>query len=213
MKKISSVLAIILILASFGFSQNNNETIRFFKKKGYEEGFVVFDNGEVFKGQLRRYSTEASCGRIKAKDSSGTTRIFWPKQVNYYKRGNEYFVKKKIVFGFKVFMKVVISGKLTLYAYCYKTSSMSSTMSSPFTSSYTISYSSRGIDYYLGFEEKFFKINGFKKIMIDFFTNYAPDKELVEKIKNKELKYRDIQTIVNEYNKKHITIKNIEIEK
>jgi len=194
-QKKNIILLLFITITSNGFSQFIN----------YIDGYVVKENRDTIYGQLRELNAEKSCLKIKFIDSKGNKVKFKDKEVYAYKRGDDLYYKKTYerpisISNMKGFMKLMVKGKVNLYKFNYVEKNVGVMDSNggmiPGGNSYRK-------DYYI--EKKnsnLFLVTkiGFKHLV----ANYLSDNfDLANKIRNKELKYRDIKEIVRTYNKEH----------
>ena len=195
-------VAIIGILSSCVSSSGLNTGI---------PGYVVTIRNDTIYGKLKLLSKEASCQTIKFADLNGMKRKFRMEEVKAYNRGHDLYFKKRIKksrrsiwsLGGKldVFMKLVDPGKIRLFEYHYTVEDEDYTENESWEDIISLLTPDYAVAYYLernGNLQLVPKI-GFRKNMIAFF---ADSDELVNRIGNRELGFRNIKQIVRIYNRK-----------
>jgi len=160
------------------------------QNKKYIDGYVITVAGDTIFGKIKKTNKEGSCNKFKFIDSKGEKVKFENTDVFAYKRGDELYLKKTFVQPLLIgsmqgYMKLLIEGTVRLYSFNYITQDLNGT-----------SYYQ---DYYLekeGVHILVYKMR-FKKSMSKYFSD---NRELADKIENKELKYADLEKIVEIYN-------------
>ncbi|MCD4735783.1 MAG: hypothetical protein K8R53_07040, partial [Bacteroidales bacterium] len=162
------------------------------------EGYIILEKGDTIHGELVVQSDVSSCNYVALKNQDGEILDFKKKEVKAYKRGSEEFVKKEYQIPGRLgitkgYLKVLEKGEVILYELKYSNNAMGPNG----TFYHNVS---TGTAYFLEKENTFFRVkkSGFKRNMALYFADNA---ELSRKIKEKELKYRNIQQIVQIYNK------------
>ena len=166
--------------------------------KKYLDGYVILKTNDTVYGKLKKFNLIKSCVYFNFLNSDGKRVNFKKNEVIAYKRGDEEFVKKthEIVplqmqmWNSDAFMKVIERGKVTLYKIAYF---IEEPMGNNLKMRKTVTI------YYLERGNEFITFDGLaiRKQMMEFFGD-RPD--LVAKIKNKELKYKDMEELVKLYN-------------
>ena len=167
-------------------------------QKKFLDGYIILKSNDTIYGKLKEFDLVKSCVYFNFLGSDGQKVKFKKKDVIAYKRGDEEFVKKthEIVplqmqmWRSDAFMKVIERGKVTLYKIAY-ISEKPMGNNWEMKKTVTIYYLERGNEFIT------FKELGTRKHMMEFFAD-RPD--LVAKIKNKELKYKDMEELVKLYN-------------
>jgi len=187
----ASILTFLMLSVGNSYAQ-----FKLFKDRGtYSEGFIVMNNNDKIFCQIQDVSRASSCTRVYTKDiKTGKKTGYGPLEIKYYKRGSEEyhsFKRQTSTMGVvSAFMKPIIKGKVSLFAYYY-------TKGTAFSSYGTYDEGER---YYLsrdgrtGFSPDRLE---FKRKVGKFFQDYPA---LSERIKNKELRLGNLQEIVRLYN-------------
>jgi len=177
--------------------------VNLFKNKTtYTEGFIVTNNNDTISCLIKDVSRESSCTMVYTKNiKTAKKRKYGPSVVKYYKRGSEefYSIKRKTPAGnILTFIMPVIKGEVTLFIYYYiKGGGYDGTPSQGF------GVGTEAQHYYLyregglGFRPSGI---GFKNKVGKYFQDYPA---LSERIKNKELRKKNLQEIVRLYNNWH----------
>lgn len=161
----------------------------------YLEGYIILNDGDTIYGKIKKQSELKSCEKVYIIDSTSVEKKYKSKKAIGYKRGDEIFIKKNYTVPgnlgtYNNFMKVIETGKVVLYE--------------AYSNVYQSSGGGGGVsttrhDYFLEKNGNLLRVKkgGFKNQISEYFRE---NKELSEKIKNKELGYGDMHRIVQIYN-------------
>jgi hypothetical protein len=188
-------------------------------------GYVITQNGDTIKGYLMLKNYAANQDKVlffNSPDDKKYTKKYKPKELKAYKTGPRYYES----FKFKPpstassndaktyhFILKVIDGPFCLYKWYYETPEQTKARlkidkDSPLGADIDLSFSEKDLaHHYYGLTPsgEFVNLGSFK-MLTNFRKNMsklvADDKELAEKITNKEEGYRyfDIEKIIHEYN-------------
>ena len=178
------ILTFFLLQSVFAFSQYEN----------YLDGYVILEKGDTLRGKLKILSKEESCSQIKFINSNGEKVKLKRKLVNAYRRGGEYYEKKRAKPGAlrHVYMLRLINGPAKLYRLNYTTKEdPSDVMSETYYS--TKYYVEKKGDWILVPELLFFR-----KKMSQFFADNA---EISRQINDGYFSYENLRSLVIAYNK------------
>ncbi len=192
MKKKYLIIGLLIILSSKGFCQFDN----------YINGYVVKESRDTIFGKLKDMSEERSCFKIKFIDSNGNKVKFKDAEVYAYKRGTELYFKKSYERPISIsnmlgFMKLIDTGKVKLFQFSYVVQNAGTMNANGVMTGGRSSYRQ---DYYIEKNNRLLLVRkmGFKNTMTEYFSDNS---ELADKIRSKDLKYRDIKEIVRMYNR------------
>jgi hypothetical protein len=191
-KKIYLIIGLLIILSLKGISQFNN----------YIDGYVVTESRDTIYGKLKDMGEERSCFKIKFIDSNGKKVKFKDAEVYAYKRGAELYFKKSyerpISFSNMLgFMKLIDNGEVKLFQFNFVVHNTGTMTANGVMTGGGTRWSE---DYYIEKNNRLLLVRklGFRKTMAEYFSDNS---ELVDKIRSKELRYRDIREIVRTYNR------------
>lgn len=174
-------------------------------QNGWSVGYVIENGGQKIKGEIKDRGEAFNCNKVRFRSFTGEKIKYKNKSLQgYYVNGKDYVMMPhqrpigifKSKFGF---MKVLMPGKLNLYQYTYTVHSSGSMGPNGVMMG---GYSSERSDYYLykGIGNVFLvKKSGFKRNVSSYLSANI---ELAQKIRERDLKYRDIEEIVRIYNDK-----------
>ena len=184
-----------LLLSIFTFS---------FGQKNYSEGYIITLQNDTIHGKIRdRFGIrlQIAPSKINFIDSKGTIIKYLPKDIKgYSKAGIIDYLTIQDDFG-KNFAKLIVDGDVKLLTIKKSGTRMASTPNS--TGGFTTTQSSYSNDVYYLYNTKTSNTTkvyqlDFKNQMTDYFSDYDKLKNM---ILNKELRYSDLEVIVETYNK------------
>jgi|GEM_PF-6841721 len=153
---------------------------------GYADGFVVTNEGDTIKGQIKHRSGDEIKDRIYLKISEEEKRNYKTTEIRYFQVGNESFISHEIE-GEKVFLMEWQTGYLELYEE-------------------QIAYSQGGQDAFTyqpyirraGEQELVpVKVGGWKKQILGYISDYE---ELAGEVDKNKYKLEQLGDIVKKYN-------------
>ena|GEM_PF-6824636 len=201
------------------------------QKASFVPGYVITIDMDTLTGVLKKLRPDQANGRVVFRNTYGIKTTYYPKNVLSYKIGDQTYVSKNVqrnstVIGGPVgYMQVMDTGAVNLYFYYYDVNSETSYQKyfEPISKDYFLSnpklkeegdysierYNDEGLipnpftgDFYLerkGQIHQRVKTSGFKKQMMAYFED---DPELVEALKKKKLKFKDVIFLVQVYNRR-----------
>lgn len=191
-----TLIVICILLGSFYLTKG---------QKNFTDGYIITLNNDTIRGKVKdnfplRLSGLAK--KISFIDSSGVKNDYLPKDIKGYSKGDIVnYISIDIGFG-KDFAKVIVDGEISLLS-CksvgYRSTFAPSGGAGGGSWSHTASSSESFFLYrkYTGSLTEVTRI-GFRDLVSGYFSDY---KELKEMIDKKELRYSDLEIIVEKYNK------------
>lgn len=191
-----TLIVICILLSSFYLTK---------AQKNFTDGYIITLNNDTIRGKVKdnfplRLSGLAK--KISFIDSSGVKNDYLPKDIKGYSKGDIVnYISIDIGFG-KDFAKVIVDGEISLLS-CksagYNSTFVPSGGAGGGSWSHTASSSESFFLYrkYTGSLTEVTRI-GFRDLVSGYFSDY---KELKEMIDKKELRYSDLEIIVEKYNK------------
>ena len=175
-----------------------------FGQKNYSEGYIITLENDTVHGKIRdRFGMrlQIAPSKINFIDSNGNTIKYLPKDIKgYSKAGIVDYLTIQDDFG-KNFARLLVDGEIKLLMIKKKGTNMTSTPNGQ--GGFTTGQSTYSYDAYYLFNtrtsiaKKVIQLD-FKNQMADYFSDYEKLKNM---ILNKELRYRDLEIIVETYNK------------
>lgn len=171
----------------------------------YEPGFIILESNDTLVGQVRVFEEIESSEKVLLRDSLGYLKAPFMSHVKAYKRGMEYYEKKKFdLKGYGTvtkYMRVLDTGKVNLCVVYYELYE-SQVVQQP-NNNYRL-VDGPEIDYYLQKEnEALFLVpkNGFRKKLSQYFIKHKP---LSIKIEQGQYRLKDLRQIVFDYNQNRL---------
>lgn len=189
----------------------NDRSRKGLKTIGFERGSVELESGEIVEGLIKKISAAMSCYRIVMLDHSGSARIFNLSDVSAYTRGTESFKRFEIDWGNRhvsdslAFMKLMMDGIVKVYSHTLPLR-LNKNAFEDYTS-VDQKYDENNYNLYLEYEDSLTHLNP-DNFRIDGARFFAEHTVLAEAIKSKQLKFRDLKGVVEEYNNFLEFIKN-----
>ena len=199
--KQQKLLTITFLITFFSISYSFAQESDYAPSGEYVDGYIVLTSSDTLYGYLKELDIIDSCKKVDFLDKNKEKVKVKPKKIAAYKRGEDLFIRKDEQSGkFQGqtigLLKVIEDGKVRLYQHTYDMSS--SPMPKPGLG-IGIKVNNHKTDYYLERYGRLMMVNKlhFKNEMSMYFSDYE---EIVKKIVDKELQFKDIIEIVKLYN-------------
>ncbi len=179
-------LILINLIPSFTFAQ-----------KGYTKGFLITQNQDTLHGKIKDnlFSMNSTHNTISFIDKDGQKSKFKAKEIQGYSKADiiDYVSIKD---GSHRFAKVLVDGEIKLLSSTTESSGMHSDCNYTTTFTYKVKF------YYLynSSSKQITKVAPitFKNQVSDYISEYSA---LKEQVANKELRFDDLEIIIEKYNK------------
>lgn len=175
-------------------------------QKNYTEGYIITLNNDTIRGKVKDrfpFRFKLAAKKISFIDSTGIEKDYLPKDIAGYSKADiANYLSIDMTFS-KEFARIIVDGYITLVS--FKSEGATSTMNANGGMTFG-SYSNETFYLY----DRITKITtevssiGFKDAMADYFSDFPKLKEMII---NKELRYADLEIIVEKYNRWKKTIK------
>ncbi|NVO10032.1 MAG: hypothetical protein HXX16_08745 [Bacteroidales bacterium] len=194
MKRTLSIIYILLSLSTLTIAQKN-----------FCEGYIITLNNDTIRGKVKDnfpFRLTGAPKKISFIDESGVEKSYLPKHIRGYSKADiANYVSIDIGFG-KDFAKIIIDGEVSLLSY-ESTMNNSSFTPNGGAGGGTWSHSTSSTESFFLYRKKKGSIVevtrfGFRELLAEYFSDYTELKEMIEK---KELRYSDLEIIVEKYNR------------
>lgn len=190
------LIVIYILLSSFYLTK---------AQKNFSDGYIITLNNDTIRGKVKdnfplRLSGIAK--KISFIDSSGVKNDYLPKEIKGYSKGDIVnYISIDIGWG-KDFAKIIVDGEICLLS-CKSAGYNSTFTPSGGAGGGTWSHTASSSESFFLYKKNTGSLTevtriGFKDLVSGYFSDY---KELKEMIDNKELRYSDLEIIVEKYNK------------
>ena len=175
MKRIFSILFALIISLSSAIAQK------------WIPAYIITARGDTSHGEIK-FNKKQIFNQVVFKTEEGGIREFYPEQLQGYSFANRHFTRDAKV-GNLVFIEKKIDGPVSLY----ETNLLLKQAGTVPPVTYKVNFLIKKKDGdYVAVTK-----SDFDQILTEYFKDH---KELSDLIKNKKLKYKDLQEIVNQYN-------------
>lgn len=188
MIKVILYVTLTIVSAANTFGQNS----------GFMPGYLVTKSYDTIHGYIK-YANQFPyriLPDIKFKETEKSKNVkYTPTEIHGYKAGDKIFhsMETRDIYEPMLFMELVIDGFVKLYNYSKVTNTGGGLSNSPSIGMQSIDYLVKGVD------KTLFPVSDgkFKEQLSNYF---ADNLELAEQIRNGDLKEKDIQLVVRNYN-------------
>lgn len=173
------------------------------QKSGYLGGYIVTMAGDSIQGQLKEFGQVRSCSVVKFIGADGKKRKFYPDELMAYKRGREVFHSRRYSQPMQFmgpefkFMQLLVKGPVKLYEFFYTSQGAMMMEGAGGGMTSTSSVTQVYMLYQNGISESAKRLK-YRKWALGYFTG-NPD--IQAKIQNRDYRYFDLPTLVEDYNK------------
>lgn len=174
-------------------------------QKNFADGYIISLNNDTIRGKVKdnfplRLSGLAK--KISFIDSSGVKNDYLPKDIKGYSKGDIVnYISIDIGFG-KDFAKIIVDGEISLLS-CKSVGYSSTFAPSGGAGGGSWSHTASSSESFFLYKKNTGSLTevtriGFRDLVSGYFSDYKELKEMIEK---KELRYSDLEVIVEKYNK------------